>query len=145
MTESRKTALDLSTPRDMAVLAMNTNGMNRPVQANRLARNGMTNSSSLNRFRPVAVTTEWTVGRELQHRLLSSSSSSPYCELARLALHCIALCPSFSHSTPEFFYCSYVCLFYVCVLGCWNKICMYVYDRVLPPLLAVTRERGNER
>ena len=27
---------------------------------------------------------------------------------------------------PEFFYCSYMCLFYVCALGCWNKICMYV-------------------
>jgi len=28
---------------------------------------------------------------------------------------------------PEFFYCSYLCLFYVCSLGCWNKICVYVY------------------
>jgi len=27
---------------------------------------------------------------------------------------------------PEFFYCFYMCLFYVCALGCWNKICMYV-------------------
>jgi len=27
---------------------------------------------------------------------------------------------------PEFFYCSYMCLFYVCALGCFNKICMYV-------------------
>ena len=30
---------------------------------------------------------------------------------------------------PEFFYCSYMCLFYVCSLGCWNKICMYVCIR----------------
>jgi len=28
---------------------------------------------------------------------------------------------------PEFFYCSYMCLFYVCALDCRNKICMYVY------------------
>ena len=29
---------------------------------------------------------------------------------------------------PEFFYGSYMCLFYVCSLGCcrWNKICIYV-------------------
>ena len=27
---------------------------------------------------------------------------------------------------PEFFHCSYMCLFYVCALGCWNKIFMYV-------------------
>ena len=30
---------------------------------------------------------------------------------------------------PEFFYCSYMCLFYVCSLGCWNKICMCVLWR----------------
>ena len=24
---------------------------------------------------------------------------------------------------PEFFNCSYMCLFYVCSLGCWNEIC----------------------
>jgi len=28
---------------------------------------------------------------------------------------------------PEFFYCSYMCLFYVCALSCWNKICICVY------------------
>jgi len=27
---------------------------------------------------------------------------------------------------PEFFYCYYMCLFYVCALDCLNKICMYV-------------------
>jgi len=31
-------------------------------------------------------------------------------------------------TAPEFFYCFYMCLFYVCALGCWNEICMYVYD-----------------
>ena len=28
---------------------------------------------------------------------------------------------------PEFFYCSYMCLFYVCALSCWNKICICMY------------------
>jgi len=28
---------------------------------------------------------------------------------------------------PEFFYCSYMCLFYVCSLGRWNKICKNTY------------------
>ena len=77
MTERRKTALDLSMPRDLAVWAMNTKGMKSPVQANRLARKGMTKSRSRNRVRPLAVSTEWTLGRELRHRNLSSSSSSP--------------------------------------------------------------------
>ena len=28
---------------------------------------------------------------------------------------------------PEFFYCFYMCLFYVCAVGCWNKICLCMY------------------
>jgi len=70
ITERRKTACDGLTPRDSAVLAMNTNGMKRPVQANRLARNGMTKSRSLKRFRPVELATDWTVGRDEKQRNL---------------------------------------------------------------------------
>jgi len=41
----------------------------------------------------------------------------------------------------EFFYCSYMCLFYVCYLGCWNKICMYV-TRILVRFLTCGRLLG---
>ena len=41
---------------------------------------------------------------------------------------------------PEFFYCcSYMCLFYVCALGCWNKVCICMYVWIICKRTRATR------
>jgi len=37
-----------------------------------------------------------------------------------------------------------MCLFYVCSLGCWNKICMCIYVSISAQLMTIDR-RGKER
>jgi len=76
--------------------------------------------------------------------LISTFRDSVFCVfyLAAFKRHC-ALCLTIA---PDFFYCSYMCLLYVCALGCSNKICMYVCMTLLAfsaLTLLVGRQEGH--